>query len=294
MTMRNQTAVEITAGVNSANRSMQVDLSTSIDLAQSEDTYLTFLVRENTASLTAAQLASNKRNLTLNFLSGNGTIQYDLALKGSNHTFGIDSVADTAGQDVAAGGFASDTTYLFLAKISGNGEGANTIQASLLPSGSVVPDFTQPEFQWMLTALGGAGFNPVITDLQFISQAEANYTVSNVWVGNAATMLPATLTSQGDFNRDGVVDSADYVVWRSSMGQTGAGLSADGNGDNQVNETDINVWRRNFGRAVVAGSLAAAAGVPEPGLIGLLLTSAAALGGLRPKRHWKRRIAVVS
>ena len=173
-----------------------------------------------------------------------------------------------------AGGFASDTTYLFLAKISGNGEGANTIQASLLPSGSVVPNFTQPEFQWMLTAQGGAGFNPVITDLQFVSQAEANYTVSNVWVGNAATMLPATLTSQGDFNRDGIVDSADYVVWRTSIGQSGTGLLADGNGDNQINETDISVWRRNFGQSVAAGSLAAAAGVPEPGSIGLLLVGA--------------------
>jgi len=38
----------------------------------------------------------------------------------------------------------------------------------------------------MLTALGSGSYNPTITDLQFTSQSVANYTVSNVWIGNGS------------------------------------------------------------------------------------------------------------
>ena len=43
-------------------------------------------------------------------------------------------------------------------------------------------------------------------------------------------LIPA---SNGDYNQNGFVDAADYAVWRTSIGQTGVGLAADGNGDNR-------------------------------------------------------------
>ena len=166
--------------------------------------------------------------------------------------FGVSSVADAAGQDVvSAGGFAANTTYLFVGKISGHGLEANTMQASLFSNGATVANFTDPGFQWMLSAASGAGYNPIITDLKFTSRAETNYTVSNVWIGNAATILPPTLTSQGDFNQDGIVNSSDFVVWRNTMGQTGSGLAADGNGDYQINVGDLTTWRAHFGQALL-------------------------------------------
>ncbi len=51
VTIRNQNSAETTAGVNSQSRTMQADLATNIDLGQNQDTYVTFLVRENTAPL---------------------------------------------------------------------------------------------------------------------------------------------------------------------------------------------------------------------------------------------------
>ena len=60
----------------------------------------------------------------------------------------------------------------------------------------------------------------------------------------ATTPTPLT----GDYNGNGTVDAADYVVWRKSEGQTGAGLPADGDGDMDVDENDYLVWRANFGR----------------------------------------------
>jgi hypothetical protein len=134
--------------------------------------------------LSAAQLASTNRTLTLEFLNSSGAVQFDFALRGQQQQFAIDSIADTAGQDVAAGGFSANSTYLFVGKISGNGSGANKLQASLFPTGSAVGNFSDPNFSWMLTALGSGGYNPSITDLQFTSRSEANFTVSNVWVGS--------------------------------------------------------------------------------------------------------------
>jgi predicted outer membrane repeat protein len=52
----------------------------------------------------------------------------------------------------------------------------------------------------------------------------------------------------GDFNRDGVVDAGDYVVWRRTTGSAVApGTAADGNGDGLVNQTDFLLWKSNFG-----------------------------------------------
>ncbi len=191
VTMRNQNTAETSALVNAQTRTMLADLTSTLDLNQNQDTYVTFLVKANTAPLSAAQLASTNRTLSLEFLNGAGAVQFDFTLRGQQQQFAIDSVADASGQDVAAGGFAPNATYLFIGKISGNGSGVNKLQASLFPSGADVGNFSDPNFAWMLTALGSSGYNPSITDLQFSSRADGNFTVSNVWIGSGtAFSLP--------------------------------------------------------------------------------------------------------
>ena len=80
----------------------------------------------------------------------------------------------------------------------------------------------------------------------------------------------------GDYNKNGVVDTADYVVWRKTLGQAVAFLSgADGNGTGAVDNGDYSCWRANFG--VMAGggpSAAMNAGVPEPATLALLIFAA--------------------
>lgn len=79
----------------------------------------------------------------------------------------------------------------------------------------------------------------------------------------------------GDYNRNGMVDASDYVVWRNSdktfVPEFGG---ADGSGDGIVDTTDLAIWRSSygavlrpdgsvsFGLATVAALTAAA--VPEP------------------------------
>jgi hypothetical protein len=78
---------------------------------------------------------------------------------------------------------------------------------------------------------------------------------------------PAAL--YGDYNRSGVVDSADYVVWRKTLNQTVPSYSgADGNGDRAINQPDYAVWREHFGQTVpaspAAGSGQLASEPPQP------------------------------
>lgn len=78
----------------------------------------------------------------------------------------------------------------------------------------------------------------------------------------------------GDYNRDGVVNSADYVVWRKSNGQTGWGLAADSDLNGRIDAADYATWRSHFGQSSGAGS---AAIVPEPATVALPVIALAAL-----------------
>jgi GH35 family endo-1,4-beta-xylanase len=82
----------------------------------------------------------------------------------------------------------------------------------------------------------------------------------------------------GDYNGDGKVDAADYVVWRKTDGLM-SDLRADGNGDLVVNDLDFDVWRANFGATYSAGGGSAAA--PEPAAWTLLLIAALAWTSMR-------------
>ncbi|TWT77254.1 hypothetical protein Pla123a_19110 [Posidoniimonas polymericola] len=64
----------------------------------------------------------------------------------------------------------------------------------------------------------------------------------------------------GDFNGDGVVDAADYTVWRDNEGASeGTLLSGNGTGGT-IDGDDLALWQTNYG----AGTTSAASAVPEP------------------------------
>ena len=88
--------------------------------------------------------------------------------------------------------------------------------------------------------------------------------------------LSATALVAGDYNRNGVVDAADYIIWRNTLNQSGANLPADGSGNSLVDANDYTIWRSNFGKTATSGSGGelATGGVPEPGGHLLLLIAA--------------------
>jgi hypothetical protein len=68
----------------------------------------------------------------------------------------------------------------------------------------------------------------------------------------------------GDYNMDGKVDAADYVVWRATLGST-TDLRADGDGNGVIGASDYDAWVATFGNVYSnAPGAGSAAAVPEP------------------------------
>jgi hypothetical protein len=82
----------------------------------------------------------------------------------------------------------------------------------------------------------------------------------------------------GDFNYDGVVDAADYTVWRDNIGST-TQLDADGDFDGVVAGPDYELWKSRIG-TVGSGSSETAAGVTVPEPASFPLGAAAVLAAL--------------
>jgi hypothetical protein len=78
----------------------------------------------------------------------------------------------------------------------------------------------------------------------------------NVIYSNFTVLLSVLNIPLGDYNQNGFVDAADYVVWRDTLGQMGIGLAADGNADGQIDAGDYDVWRGNFGKPAIGAGAA--------------------------------------
>ena len=80
----------------------------------------------------------------------------------------------------------------------------------------------------------------------------------------------------GDYNDDGVVDTADYVVWRNHLGAAAGTLPNDIDGV-VIGAAQYLTWKNHFGSSL--STVSASVAIPEPGslsLVGLAL----ALGGI--------------
>jgi autotransporter-associated beta strand protein len=87
----------------------------------------------------------------------------------------------------------------------------------------------------------------------------------------------------GDYNEDGVVDAADYTVWRDRLGQSTPLPNTDPTDmDGQVTTAEYNFWKSRFGATSGAGSSDLNRGtgaVPEPTSCGLVLLAFATILG---------------
>jgi hypothetical protein len=118
-------------------------------------------------------------------------------------------------------------------------------------------------FYWEILWAFQGGNVPESSEIQII--------VDNVRLCDTLDCVPSP-TLEGDFNQNGSVDAADYVVWREGLGTTHT-------------PDDYGVWRAHFGQTGGSGAVLAAAAVPELGSVGLAMIAAVciAICGCRRK-----------
>ncbi|TWT74528.1 PEP-CTERM motif protein [Posidoniimonas polymericola] len=84
----------------------------------------------------------------------------------------------------------------------------------------------------------------------------------------------------GDYNSDGVVDAADYTVWRDQKGQSTTLPNTDpSDTDNLVTQSEYEFWKSRFGSTSGSATAAAPTGssIPEPSSLALLAAGVGAL-----------------
>jgi hypothetical protein len=97
-------------------------------------------------------------------------------------------------------------------------------------------------------------------------------------------------STTGDYNFDGLVNGADYVMWRNRNGQSAVGgdRQADVNNDGATNSADYNYWRARVGNSVYDGT--AAAVIPERTTALFIFTTFVALSRRRRKSIRQNRV----
>jgi hypothetical protein len=132
------------------------------------------------------------------------------------------------------------------------------------------------------TLAGSFGF-----DILDASQISGDFSTLNLPAGITWDAANGTLSFgsggglPGDFNGNGTVDAADYVVWRDNLGAGDeSALGGNGNGTGGVDQADYLLWNHNFGNTSSGGNSAA---IPEPAALSLLLV--AVLGSRARCRH---------
>ena len=123
-------------------------------------------------------------------------------------------------------------------------------------------------------------------DVLFSGGSFANYaTTATITSGRNVKvdyLVQAVAMLLGDYNENGAVDAADYVVWRNQMGSGTALPNDDTPG---VGNDDYTRWRARFGNTLAGSSAEAAVAVPEPAAIWMLAwTMCLALNARRPNR----------
>ena len=221
------------------------------------------------------EIRTNANSFTVYFgaYSGNGDtgigtviMEGDLKPGSSPGTmvFGGDlSFGPTAGLEIEIGGLLAGSEYdqVTVANLVSLG---GTLEVQLIDG--FLPTLNDT-FE-IITAIGSVNgmFNTTADELPALDPGLAwniNYGANNVVLAIVAAALA------GDYNDDGIVDAADYTVWRDNLGASAGTLPNDADGG-PIGQAQYNTWIANFG-ATTGNGTAAIAAVPEPGTGTLLL-----------------------
>lgn len=202
----------------------------------------------------------------------NGRTFYETVLKGN---YISDDANTYTVSSNAAGIFAGISNFTF-----SNGASFNSLDGQLY--NVAYPDVIAPQVgaasalsysggtggtaAIQVPAAAGAG-NVVMFGFPFETIAGASS--RQAVMGRILDFFGVALTPNADFNSDGSVDAADFVVWRKNAGLVSGAThtQGDANYDGAVDSADYDVWRSQFGTVFASGASvnageAAASSVP--------------------------------
>jgi hypothetical protein len=127
----------------------------------------------------------------------------------------------------------------------------------------------------VVNAIAPAGTAYVRVSLFFI---QLNNQGGATWFDDVSLvrLTPNVVALAGDFNNDGKVDAADYVVWRKNEV---ANNSLPNDNGLTTQAARFSLWKSNFGN--MAGSGASSGAVPEPTALGLVMFAILAAASCR-------------
>jgi hypothetical protein len=206
-------------------------------------------------SLGAAHLAPGNGASTANG-AGKLTFYNDLTFSAGGTGGVLNCVTCTF--DVEVGGLTAGTQYDQV-DVGGTLTIGDTTPRGIL-NVSLINGFTTPTSSTDFTIMTGSS---VIGQFATVNLPDANWSI--VYNPTSVVLHVAAAALAGDYNSDGKVDAADYVLWRKTPDNYG--------GD----PAGYNTWRQNFGNPPGSGSGLDNGAVPEPGTIALLGTAMIAL-----------------
>ncbi len=101
-----------------------------------------------------------------------------------------------------------------------------------------------------------------------ISPIDGNYFDGDI--NDLAAFLAGEPELVGDYNGNGIVDAADYTIWKDSWLSFGNNLPADGDNDGFVGNSDYDLWVEHYGETNLPTT---STSVPEPASCVLLAMS---------------------
>jgi hypothetical protein len=205
-------------------------------------------------------------NIPVN-LAGRTNVQLTVALAGTDADFEIGTEAHGLGDDHFSIFFDADGSGNFTLLSEFTGNAAKSLEEIEVENGARVPGPVYTGF-----VLSNQTFKDYTIDLPVgtanaVIRFESNTTFPNEIIALDDVRVGVKGTT-ADYNGNGVVDAADYVLWRN-----GGPLQNDPT--QGVQAADYDVWRENFGRTAGAGS--AVASVPEPTALVLMCVAAVVL-----------------